>query len=87
MLKKKKKKKKKSKKKSKKKTVSEPDQVILVVICLAEDVFSHPLHFLLPLEEVILRSIGVVHLVEFLKKKGLDLRLVPGTIAIQIWSG
>ena len=42
------------------------DHAILVLVRFFEHVLSHPLHFFLPLPHVILRSVGIISLVQFL---------------------
>ena len=60
------------------------DHPVLVGVRLFEHVLSHSLHLLLSLPHVVLRGVGVVHLVKLLLEQDPHLSLVPLAIAIEV---
>ncbi len=63
------------------------DEPVLVDVGLLEHVLAHPLHLLLSLPHVVLRSIWIVHLVQLLLEQHPDLVLVPVVVAVQVVHG
>ena len=44
----------------------------------------HPLHLLLPLPHIVFRSVGIIHLLQFLLEQDSHLILIPLAISIEI---